>query len=191
MPLVALLFLPACVPVLHSPDATKTGSEYVLPENTWTQAQPPAELEAGGYGVGDVIEDFAMPDQFWDTTTLWQFYGNVILLDVSTMWCSPCQDIAAEVQATADDYRDEGFVYVTVLAQDMGSDPPDQDELNQWGDFFSIAEPILSDQEGWYEGAVPSNTFPGILVVGRDLHITARDIAPNDEAIRAAIEAAL
>ncbi len=189
------LWLVACVPVLHSPDADDSGATntggYVLPDNAWPQSAPPADLEGDGYGVGEVLIDFRMPDQHGDTTSLWQFYGNVILVDISTMWCSPCQEIAGDVQATADDYRDEGFAYVTVLAQDLGSDAPDQEELNTWADYFGIVEPVLSDQDAWYVGAVPTATFPGLLVVGRDMTVVARDIAANDAAIRAAIEAAL
>ena len=192
---VLALLLTACVPVLYSKDgadssATDAGG-YDLPENGWPQAAPPAGLEGQGYAVGDVLEDFRMPDQRWETTSLWQFYGNVVLVDISTMWCSPCQAIAVDVQGTADAYRDEGFVYVTVLAQDLGSSPPDQGELVQWADYFGIREPVLSDQAGWYVGAIPVATFPGLVVVGRDMTVVARDIPANDEAIRAAIEAAL
>ncbi len=189
------LVLTACVPVLSSPKVEDSGGTstggYDLPENGWPKTAPPAGLEGQGYAVGDVLEDFRMPDQQWETTTLWQFYGNVILVDISTMWCSPCQAIAVDVQGTADDFRDEGFVYVTVLAQDMGSTPPDQAELNLWADSFGINEPVLSDQDGWYVGAVPSATFPGLMVVGRDMTVVARDIPASDEAIRTAIEAAL
>jgi thiol-disulfide isomerase/thioredoxin len=160
-------------------------------DNAWVHGEPPVTLEGEGYGVGEVIEDFCAPDQFAESVQLHQFYGNVVLLDISTMWCAPCQEIAPDVQPTADDYRDQGFVYVTLLAQDLGSDPPDQAELQYWGDSFGIDEPILSDQEGYYSSIVDGAGFPGILVLGRDMRVVTRDIAAVDADIRAAIEAAL
>lgn len=195
MILLLIPWMAGCVPVLESPDGADSGvtpgGGYLMPVNTWPKAEPPAGLDGEGFGVGEVIVDFRLPDQHGDTTSLYQFYGSVVLLDISTMWCAPCQAIAGDVQATADDYRPEGFVYVTVLAQDLGTDPPDQAELNQWADYFGIAEPVLSDVDGYYEDALPSDTFPGLLVIGRDMRIVARDLQPTDEAIRAAIEAAL
>jgi thiol-disulfide isomerase/thioredoxin len=193
MKLLPLLLAPACVPVLETPASDKGGEDACsTAENDWPRGEEPVGLEAEGYDVGEVAPDFVMLDQHAEPTCLWQFHTYVVLLDISTMWCAPCQQIAADVQATADDYRDEDFVYVTVLAQDLGTDPPDTAELNEWSEYFGIAEPILSDEQGWYTSAIPGNpTFPQVMVIGRDLRVSARDIAPDDAAIRAAIEDAL
>src|SRR5687768_2227270 len=92
-----------CVPHLYSSGGAGQPSEWVAPENTWTVTPPPATLEAQGYGEGDVIPDFRLVDQHGDEVSLWQFYGNVILLDVSTIWCGPCQQLALETEHTWED----------------------------------------------------------------------------------------
>jgi thiol-disulfide isomerase/thioredoxin len=185
--------LTGCVPVLTSPPgsgANDTGA-WEAPTNSWPSSTPPTGLEAEGLAEGQVAPDFLLHDQYGDEVALWQFYGMVVVLDVSTMWCSPCQELASEAQAIADDYRDRGFVYVTILAQDLGSDVPDQAELQQWGDAFHLTEPILADSAGYYVQVVPDNAFPGVLLIGRDMQV-AKEINPaSDDTIRAAIEDAL
>lgn len=193
MRLVPLLVFPACIPELTSPkDTAVDGQVCVPPENDWPSTQPPEGTVGEGFAVGDRIMDFLLADQHGDQVCLHQFYGNVVLVDISTMWCAPCRDLAEEAAATASDYRDEGFVYLTVLAQDLGSEPPDQEELNQWGDYYGIAEPIVSDTVAWWEGAIPGTPeFPQVMVLDRDLRILARDVAATDEALRGEIEGAI
>lgn len=192
MPLLALIGLAACVPELTSPDGGAKEEVCVPPENTWPSTQPPEGTIGEGFDVGDRIEDFLLADQHGDQVCLHQFYGHVVLVDISTMWCEPCRKLAEELQATADDYRDDGFVYLTVLAEDLGSDPPDNTELNQWGDYYGILEPIVSDEIGWWEGAIPGTPeFPQVMVLDRELNILVRDVPPSDEAVREEIESAL
>ena len=50
-------------------------------------------------------------------------YGKVIVLDFSTMWCGYCQVLAGETQDMQDKYGPEGFVYVTVLFENMRGKP--------------------------------------------------------------------
>jgi thiol-disulfide isomerase/thioredoxin len=187
-----LLFV-GCVPVLTSPPGTADDGVWEAPENTWPQNTPPAGLEGEGVADGEIAPDFLLKDQYGDDVSLWQFYGSVIILDVSTMWCAPCRVLASEAQAVADDYRDEGFVYITLLSQDLGSDVPDQDELNDWGDYYHLTEPILADPAGYSDRVVPPETgaFPGVLIFGRDMKVIERIEPANDDTIRAAIEAAL
>lgn len=184
-----MVLLAACIPVLESPE---NAVPFAVPENTWGTCVDAVALEDEGWSTGERPPDFRMRDQHGDETALYQFQEcRLTLVDVSTMWCSPCQVLAEDVQATADAYRDQGFRYLTVLAQDMGSDPPDTDELNLWGDTYGIAEPILSDAAGWYQGYIPDDTFPGLFLLDQDLRLIETIAIPADEQIRSAIEANL
>lgn len=186
LPILSVV-LAGCVPVLESPDGG-AGEPWVAPENSWYVGQPPGDLEEEGFELGQVIPDHLAVDQFGDDVSLWQFHGIVWVLDISTMWCSPCQEIAQDVQETADTYRDEGFAYVTMFPEDRFGEVPDGADLVEWGDYFGIAEPLLTDAEGYSYGVVPDGGFPGILVLDRDMRVHARVSPPSDEAVRAAIE---
>lgn len=181
-----------CIPDLHSPDGggDDTGP-WVAPENDWHQATPPADLVGEGWGEGEVVPDFLLPDQHVDNVALWQFYGSLILVDVSTSWCAPCQQLAGGVQAMADEYRDDGFVYITMLDQNLEHTTPTTEDLNKWGDYFGILEPIVSDTTAWTNEAFPSPSYPILLLVDREMRLIERISQSDDEAVRAGIEAAL
>src|SRR5688500_8285864 len=101
-----------CVPRLYTPESELVLADWEPPENSWETGAPAADLVGEGYAVGDVVPDFRLLDQHGDEVSLWQFYGSVVLLDVSTIWCGPCQDLAWDTEATWTDFRDEGFVYL-------------------------------------------------------------------------------
>jgi len=183
----------ACVPHLTSP--TDTGEDVFCVDTPpldyhWPCEPPPEELEAEGVGEGQVPPDFRMVDQFGDTVALWQFYGLVVVLDISTMWCGPCQQLAGDVEPMWQDYRDRGFVYVTILAQDLlDGEPPDVAELASWAEYYGITAPILSDGEGWSPPITGDDGFPRVMVLGTDMRIVEDEVIPTEDAtIRAIVE---
>lgn len=180
-----------CVPVLTSPDGGVDAGPWVAPENTWPMGAPPDGLTATTITTGEVVPEFRLADQYGDTVSLWQFYGMVVIVDISTGWCGPCQQLAAEAQAMADDYRDQGLEYVTVMPQDAQYNIPETDDLNDWGDAFGLAEPILADDAGWSAQALPNDDFPGVFLVNREMKLVGRIEPTTDETIRAAIEGEL
>ena len=192
------LGLAACAPPrLYSADGdlpdVGDGSNWLAPENSWEKGSPPpAELAGEGFAVGQVLPDMRLVDQYGDEVAAWQWYGMVVAIDVSTMWCGPCRGLAAEVDETWLDYRDQGFMYITLLPQDQGGEVPDLSDLNAWAEQFDITAPVLSDDAGYSYQIVPDNTYPRIMVVGRDMRVIVDQVTPaEDTAIRAAIEAAL
>lgn len=190
LPLLAIL---ACTPVLKSPpDTSDTGAAWVPPVNSWPTATPPSDLDGQGYAEGQVAPDFRMPDQFGAEVSLWQFYGSVVVVDFSTMYCAPCQTLASGANETFLAYRDQGFMYLTVLSQNMSSEVPSTEDLAFWADYYGIEAPVLADDGGVTPFVVSDNTFPRILVIGRDMVVQEQDVQPpEDAAVRAAVEAAL
>ncbi len=178
-----------CTPHLESePRATCGGEEL---ENSWEKSAPPVALEGEGFSRGSVVPDFCLEDQNGDRTSLWQFYGDVILLDISTMWCGPCQQIAKDVEETWHDYSEEGFTYITVLPEDLEGGQVDRADLQEWSEEFGITAPILADNEGFGYSVEPERAWPVVMLIDRKMSVLVERIAPNDHAIREAIEAAL
>lgn len=187
---LAALALSACVPDLHSPDTG--GSDWTPPDNSWPANEPPADLVGEGYSQGQVMPDFLLMDQHGDMVSLWQFYGMVVVVDVSTMWCAPCAEIADGVDETWNAYRDQGFIYLTILPETEQGTVPEQEDLQRWASDHSITAPILSDDQGLSYTMVPDTAWPRVMVVDRDMTIAVDRVSPvEDAAIQAAIESVL
>ena len=73
-----------CVPVLVSPDGGASAGPWEAPDNTWPMNEPPEGLTATTMAAGEVVPEFRLADQFGATVSLWQFYGMVVIVDVST-----------------------------------------------------------------------------------------------------------
>lgn len=182
--------LAGCTPVLESPTQASACGEV---DNAWPAVEPPAELVGGSLAVGAVAPDVCLTDQNGQQVSLWQFYGSVIVIDVSTMWCGPCQQLAEEVCQVQADYADQGFAYLTLMPQNNIGEVPSQDDLNSWvSDFGVDCAPVLSDDQGYTDPLVPGGVFPALALIGRDMTVLTTAITPaEDTTIRAAIEAAL
>jgi peroxiredoxin len=191
--MLALALLVGCTPVLTSPGGDTGLVAWVAPENGWPISSPPGGLQGEGFGEGQVVPDIRLLDQFGAEVSIWQFYGDVIVLDVSTMWCAPCQIIAAEVQETWEDYESQGFQYLTMLPENLSSDAPSTEELQSWAEDFGIEQPILSDDAGHsYEITGSPAAFPQIVIIDRDMTVAIPHVAPVDDfTIRAGIESVL
>lgn len=175
-----------CVPHLYT-DA----DPWIAPENSWPVGDVPAETAGEGYGTGEVIPELVGPDQHGDQVSLWQFHGLVTVVDISTIWCSPCQELAKTTEETSNHFLDDGVIYVTVLAQDLEGQPPEVDDLQFWADSFGISAPVVGDQGDWWQGATPDQSFPQIMVLNPDLTVCTRDVDATDAALRDAIEGCL
>jgi thiol-disulfide isomerase/thioredoxin len=178
-----LLLLLSCVPSLYT-DATKdTGTfdnGWVAPENTWSSNAPPSSLKGEGCRTGDVLNDHIGTDQHGDEVSLWQFYGSCTLVDIGTMWCGPCRELAATFQETAEHYPEVQFVQL--LPEDDLGNPTSVEKLNEWAEFYGIEEPVVSDDAGWHDCAVPEDVFPAVLIVGPDMKVLDAGVTPANEA---------
>ncbi len=184
------LSLLACVPHLYT-DSQGEVQSWVAPENGWYAGEPPEGFEGTGFQTGDTVPELLGFDQHGDEVSSWQFYGRVTVLDISTMWCAPCQELAKGVQHTQDEFGEE-IVYATILPENIENEPPSQEDLEFWADSFGIeTAPVIADHDRWYEPAIPTGSFPQILVTYDDMTVCKRDVAPNDAAVIEAIEACL
>ena len=177
-----------CAPSLTAPSP---GVSRTL----WACSSPlarPVDLEGEGFGVGKVAPDMRLTDQNGQEVSLWQFYGSVIVLDVSTMWCAPCQQLADEICTVQRDYEDQGFMYLTVLPQNESGAPPSLDDVNEWTDDHGICAPVLGDDGTYGTALVPDGAFPSLSLIDRDMTMVEDRISPAEDArIRELIESLL
>jgi len=179
------------------PTDTDVTGTWTLPVNSWPSTEgPPEDLQEqtpSGFDPGEVVPDVRLPDQFGAEVSLWQFFGNVIVLDVSTIWCLPCQALAEGTQETQDTYEDQGFTYVTVLQEDNYFEPPDTDDLNIWVNAYGLSTPVLADGDKTGASVIDPTkpSWPVVLVIDREMRVHEKVDPPEDAGVRAAIEEVL
>jgi len=134
---ISLFFIgcTSCTPSLNnSGDTSDNNSEEYL-FATW---------ETCSQNYGDHPCNFTLKDQDNNDVSLYDFYGDTIVLDFSAMWCAPCRAAASEVQEVKDSYASEGFAYLTVLIDNMEGEGPSVSECKDWADTYGISEPVLA-----------------------------------------------
>jgi thiol-disulfide isomerase/thioredoxin len=188
--IVLTLLAMGCIPRLYSPE--KEVTDWVAPDNDWPVTEPPAGLEEEGFAIGEVVPDFLLMDQHGQNVSIWQFYDMLVAVDVSTMWCAPCQELASEAEETYQEFKGDGFIHLTILPQNLEGDTPTQENLNQWADAFDLNVPVVADTDGIYSTPlVGSEAFPVVILLDRDLTVRQKIQPPTDEQLRLAIEDAL
>ena len=188
-----VLFSSACTPSLSCPEGqvcVTNPADWEAPDNAWDAAAAvPADLKPEGYSAGQTVPDLRLPDQNGDEVSLWQFYGKVVAIDVGTFWCAPCQKAAGHIQDIADEYRDQGFVFLSVLPQNYSGDVPSEADLDEWAERHGIEEPLLSDGSGYSAQIVPDAAWPRLLILHRDLTVALNPVTPTD--VQSVVEAAI
>lgn len=184
------LVMSGCVPNLTT---GRVEEPWSCPANEWPTGAPPEGLKGEGFFEGQILRDAVLTDQNGDETCIWQFYGQVLVVDISTVWCNPCQEIAEGVQETYEHYDGQDFSYLTILTEDINRKEPDVQDLQEWVDYFGIEQPVLMDPLADYSGgALDGGTYPAIIVADREMRISARITSqPSDEKIREAVDAVL
>ena len=192
---MTMIFFFACyIPVLETPKDTAPQTDWMPPDNRWPSSSPPANTQGEGFDAGQIISDYAFFDQYGDEVSLWQFYGNIVLFDISAEWCAPCKILAEEIEATQNDYHDRGFVYVSYIAEaNSNLDPVDTSVLMHWATDHSIeSAPVLGSENDLRPLLVPTYAYPRLILIGRNLKVIEPDIFPqNDQTIRQKILEAL
>ena len=180
--------LNACTPALQT--------EEVSTYDTQTEEELPIGIHTDGvcgHAIGDDICDLVLRDQNDETWRLYDYKGDVIVLDFSAMWCAPCQSAASTVQEIQDFYNLEGFSYVTILIDDPTGDTVELAEVQDWAATFGIeTSPVLQGSRDLVDGdpslGYPISSWPTFVFVDRDLSIFWGIYGYSEEYLKMVIE---
>ena len=117
----------------------------------WAKGDPP-EYE-GPWEVTDQLVDGWFHDQCGEPFRLHDLLdGSYVVVDFSAVYCEPCQRMAGDEPAFAEDMAQKGIdVHVlTLLVTNVSkqTETPPQETLQAWATDFGLDTPVLADR-GW------------------------------------------
>lgn len=126
------------------------------------------------YNGGDHICNLTLPTADGGVDNLYSHYGEVIIVDVSAMWCGPCQEAAWNSNSI--DVTTDGVTWITVLIENLDGEVPTQENGQFWGDYFGIWHDEIwlgSDDNRDYDGLTgfANGGWPYFLILDKDLRI--------------------
>jgi thiol-disulfide isomerase/thioredoxin len=186
---IFLAQLTACSPILDSSDSASI--EDLVYEPGFI------ETEDCGFADGEKACDFILLDSEDEMWRLSDYKGEVLLLDLSAMWCGPCQAAGQTTQETQDHYQGSGFQYVTLLIADLANDSVEAEDLKVWTESFGITSaPVLAGDRsllvsGGSLNGFPVESWPTFILVDREGKVLTTLRGFNEAMIRQAIEQAI
>lgn len=127
-----------------------------------------------GYELGDRIPNFTLNDSDGYPVELYDYRGNVVLLDSSAMWCPPCQ---ADTPTLETDfwqvYRDQGdgFAVIQMLGQNYQGSTPSTTELNSWKNKYGLTFPVVGDSNWQVGGRLGNSYIPHYTILDQEMVI--------------------
>ena len=123
----------------------------------------------------------SLEDACGEDLSIWDLYGNWLIVDTSQPDCGPCQSMAADMTAVIETLADAGISahYVTLLGNGLSYpyEEPSSDNWSSWLTSFDDGQPILKDRGFGYAVFQPYFAddfgYPAYAVVRPDMTVAA------------------
>jgi len=134
-----------------------------------------------GWAFGDTIPNFEVIDRHEQTLNLYQYYGFVIVLDISAGWCNPCRAVAGGAEDFYQEFKAQGFTLIHIMLH--GNDdgiPSDAQFLTEWTEEYGLTFPVTRDPEVDYvtnelrTARTMQGGIPNFIVLDRQLRIDSQ-----------------
>lgn len=124
---------------------------------------------AGGYALGDRVDNFELLDVDGVSHSLYDYAGKIIVLNFGEYWCDPCNQEWSEMgDEIWEPYKDEGVVIFTIGSDDLEQQRQKRDQYNaEWVWLF--------DPDGSLFNEYGISFIPWNYLLDQDFHVIYKD----------------
>jgi cytochrome c biogenesis protein CcmG, thiol:disulfide interchange protein DsbE len=125
--------------------------------------------------VGEPIPDPELATLDGGTTSsIGDYRGDWVLINVWASWCDPCRDEAPELERFYREHRGDGFTVLGIDSRDVSGD------ARKFVDEFGLTYPQLHDSEGEVPDDLGMTGFPENFLVSPDGELALIQKGPVD-----------
>jgi cytochrome c biogenesis protein CcmG/thiol:disulfide interchange protein DsbE len=140
-------------------------------------------LAAGQVGTGEIAPDFELHTFDGGTVKLADLRGQVVVVNFWASWCVPCEEEAAALESTWQQYKDQGVVFLGVAWAD--TEPGAKGFIDQFGVTYTNGQDLGTVIADRYRITGVPETF----IVGPDGVLRKLFVGPTTaDGLRAEIE---
>jgi len=156
-----------------SPTNYEVGSQSNT-ELNFTTAAPTYGTEENTIAV-----NFTSTDQNGNNISLYDYQGQVILIDFTADWCGPCRQKAETAEQFYQQYKNRGFIYILIVIE---GDP------KVWADTYGLTFPVLDDNAQTIYNQYRKSDIPLPHVLDRNCTIRYKAVGFNKDEVEAVIQ---
>ncbi|MFC0473380.1 TlpA disulfide reductase family protein [Halalkalibacter kiskunsagensis] len=123
------------------------------------------ERQEIGNEPGMIAENFILPMHTQESGELWDYHGDIIILNMWASWCEPCRDEMPDLMDLQRDYSEEGLTILTVNMQTFERTLQDAPNFIEE---LEITLPVFFDVEGVVADRYKIIGMPITYIIGRD-----------------------
>ena len=156
--------------------ACSTGTDAVAQGGTFDFVSPGGKTEIYYDPAGDrgSIGDLSGPDLMVDgkTTSLSDFEGKVVVINLWGQWCGPCRGEADDLEKVYEATKDSGVAFLGINVRDGQKDKAQDFVIDNKVGYPSIYDPAMRTLIA-LGGNFPTSVIPTTLVLDRQHRVAA------------------
>ncbi len=116
------------------------------------------------------LDNYSWTDDGGNTVELYDYMGDVVMLNVGAGWCAPCRENAPKFEENIyQSYKDQGFTLIGLIVEDDLYQSPTEEFLQSWRDQYNLNYIICADPEWSLQQLFEINSLPFTLILDREM----------------------
>ena len=142
-------------------------------------------------GPGTIFPQFKLTDRFGEEVDLYDFagHGKLIVIEMSTAWCRPCQQLAAwltdndlsvtnhkwwkeEYNIIRDLVIEKKIFFINIQTQDSYKTPSSLESLEDWYNMYPDEHiPLLADSDYQVRDWMRTSGYPTVIILNDKMEV--------------------